>query len=560
MRSARRKRASAEDLYRACKQGGDCIPDVVQKYEHNTIADNILKWGSSAVYFGGLGIGTGGARPTQPGWTIPREAPYRPLPSGGTGGGRPGGGWQIPREGTFQLPRPNRPVLSGVSTVDTVLPGDFSVSSTSDIAIGTVGPDTPSVILPESVPTDTDTVGLSIVTENPESVHITVDTSNRDSVAVLEIPPNESSDRITSITTRSGTSKHTYQIDTGGSIIGETSETANVFVNGSNVGGDTGENIELSVFSEPRTSTPSSGPPSRGRGPNNWFSRRYYNQVAVTDSQFLVNPRRFITEGYFDNPAFEEDEDLDESLFFPEEARRTYPRDPNLLDIGRLSRVKYTKSPSGSVGVSRIGTKLSMKTRSGLDIGGQLHFRYRIEPILEEIELDDLASSGDLNELDQGALLSDTSFMDNVESGSTAALLDTVSDSVLIDDSEDSLPLGHLTFSNLHTVQTLPVGSSEAETSGFTVTDVETTVHLPGRPNGNAEPGISGGVVEDNAQNPSNPKKRKVTPLIDLEPSIYIGSYQEPYYFYWHPHLLHIRKKKKTLWSSFLDGAVEARA
>lgn len=548
MRSARRKRASAEDLYRSCKQGGDCIPDVVQKFEHNTVADNILKWGSTAVYFGGLGIGTGGARPTQPtaGWQIPREVPYRPLPGGA---GRPTTGWQIPREGVFQLPRPSRPTLSGGSVVDTISPGDFSISNSSDVTVGAgnIGPDAPSVILPETVPAHTDTVGLSVVTELPDTVHVTVDPNG---AAVLEIPPSENADRITTLTTKTGTSKATYQVESSTTIIGETSESSNVFVNGNNVGGDTGESIELHTYSGPHTSTPDTLPRSRVRGINNYFSTRYYTQVQVSDTEFLLNPRSYVTEGYFDNPVFEND--LDESIGLPEDDR-PFPKNPDFLDIGRLSRPQFTKSPGGTLGVSPIGTKFSLKTRSGLSFGRQVHFRLPIEPIEEEIELEEIPLSGadGAEQVDQGVLREADTFFGGV---SESDLVERVSESDLVD-AEERLPLGHLSFLSQGELQHIPIDDMEGELSYVTETDTLTTLGLPKDIGDNAE-SIGADVPEDRG---TQSTKRKQSPLVELQPGIFIDANIEDCFFYWFPHLFQRRKKRK-LWSLFTDGAVDTRA
>ncbi|AAL14230.1 putative minor capsid protein L2 [Etapapillomavirus 1] len=85
--AARRRRRAAEgDLWRDCLAGRNCPVDIYNKYTQNTIADNILKYGSQGVYFGGLSIGTGsgsgsanrgtglGSGVTVP---IPRERPFR---------------------------------------------------------------------------------------------------------------------------------------------------------------------------------------------------------------------------------------------------------------------------------------------------------------------------------------------------------------------------------------------------------------------------------------------------------------------------------------------------
>lgn len=57
----RRPRAAEGDLWRSCQMGGYCPLDIRNKYTQNTPADQILRWGSAGVYFGGLGIGTGSA-------------------------------------------------------------------------------------------------------------------------------------------------------------------------------------------------------------------------------------------------------------------------------------------------------------------------------------------------------------------------------------------------------------------------------------------------------------------------------------------------------------------
>lgn len=552
MRSDRRKRASAEDLYKSCRQGGDCIPDVVQKFEHKTVADSILKWGSTAIYLGGLGIGTGSSRPTaSPGWTIPTEVPYRSLPGGAN---RPSGGWQIPRQGTFQLPRPLGPVLSRPTAVENIVPTEFTVSSSGDVTIGDVGPGAPSVIVPETVPNHTDTVGLSIVTEHPDSVHVSIDVGNGDNPAVLEIPPEESSDRINTVTTRSGTSRHTFQLEAGGSIVGETSETPHIFVNGTNIGGDTAESIEMQTFSGPRTSTPDSSVTGRLRGVNNPFSRRYYTQVTVTDPAFLENPRAYVTDNVFENPAFEEDPD--DSIAFPDVSSRPVPKNTDVLDIGRLGRLQFTRSPGGGLGASRIGTRFSLRTRSGVDIGAQVHFRHPIEPILEEIELADLAPDTN-NDLNEGGLLSDTSFADIPDAASTHTLLaDNGSEAALLD-SQESLSLGHLSFSTFHTVDTIPVGDSLAETSDLTVTDIDNTL-ITTTPQKTDLPSDPVYTEESKKKSPPS-RKRTYTPLVLLQPAVYVDTDYEPYYFYLHPHLLGVKKKKKTSWF-FSDGVVDTRA
>ena len=73
-RAKRVKRDSVTHIYQTCKQAGTCPPDVLNKVEQTTVADNILKYGSGGVFFGGLGIGTGRGTGGVTG--------YRPLPEG----------------------------------------------------------------------------------------------------------------------------------------------------------------------------------------------------------------------------------------------------------------------------------------------------------------------------------------------------------------------------------------------------------------------------------------------------------------------------------------------
>ncbi|QYI89526.1 L2 minor capsid protein [Bos taurus papillomavirus 33] len=541
MRSGRQKRASAEDLYRACKQGADCIPDVVQKFEHNTPADNILKWGSAAVYLGGLTIGSGPAKPAQPGlgWQIPKEVPYRPLgPSAGST--RPSGGWQIPREGVFQLPGSSRPGLGTSTTItDTILPGRYpSVTlGSSDISVGAlpVGPDAPSVITPETVPTDPGTGGLSIITEAPDTVSVTIDVgATEGDIAVLEVPATESVDRTTTLTTRSGGSKHSYQVETSVSILGETSHPATVFIGGENVGGASGETIELQEFSQPRTSTPETSKSITRRGVGNLFSRRYYTQVQVTDPKFLSNPQAYITESVFDNAAFEGD--IDDSIAFPDVQNRPYPRNTDVLDVARLSRVQYTRSPQGTLGVSRVGTTSTIQTRSGLNIGKQLHYRYALEPI-EEIELDDLRTTETIHDDNEDAIL----VTGSPKTHTLDAQFDTVSDSALLEDNNDSLRLGHLTFADHDSVETFPIPTADSVLDSFTI---ETSLNVPESRFTESDDSYT---AVDSPSQPT-PGKRKYTDWVELIPAVYIDSDASfSYYFVWHPHLYTVKKRRK-LW------------
>lgn len=187
MSVGRRRRAAGDDLWRRC-QYGDCPQDIKDKYTHNTVADNILKWGSSGVYLGGLGIGTGAAgggvvpgtggvtgtgvvptwaRPAGPDSVVPWG---RPTPSEGVSS-------FIPRERPFQLPGADIPVTVDPATsstpvrpgpdtpsntfVNPVFDGDLvSVSSSDNVVIGDpvqLPDQTPVLEIPEGPVTRGDT-------------------------------------------------------------------------------------------------------------------------------------------------------------------------------------------------------------------------------------------------------------------------------------------------------------------------------------------------------------------------------------------------------------------
>ncbi|QBR99485.1 L2 [Kittiwake papillomavirus 2] len=116
----RRRRAAGDDLWRNC-QYGDCKEDIRNKYTQNTLADRLLKWLGSALYLGGLTIGTGSSAATA-GETVVSAAAGGagsgvsvPWPELYGGPGRPGS--FIPVERPFTLPGSDLPVQ-----VDTAAP------------------------------------------------------------------------------------------------------------------------------------------------------------------------------------------------------------------------------------------------------------------------------------------------------------------------------------------------------------------------------------------------------------------------------------------------------
>nr|AEP23093.1 minor capsid protein L2 [human papillomavirus 39] len=371
-RAARRKRASAADLYRTCKQSGTCPPDVVNKVEGTTLADKILQWTSLGIFLGGLGIGTGTGTGGRTG--------YIPL------GGRPN---------TVVDVSPARPPV----VIEPVGPSEPSiVQLVEDSSVITSG--TP-------VPTFTGTSGFEITS------------SSTTTPAVLDITPSSGSVQITS-------TSYTNPAFTDPSLIEvpQTGETSgNIFVSTPTSGTHGYEEIPMEVFAthgtgtEPISSTPTPGI-SRAAGPR--LYSRAHQQVRVSNFDFVTHPSSFVT---FDNPAFEP---VDTTLTY--EAADIAP-DPDFLDIVRLHRPALT-SRKGTVRFSRLGKKATMVTRRGTQIGAQVHYYHDISSIApaESIELQPLvhAEPSDASDalfdiyadVDNNTYL-DTAFNNTRDSGTT---------------------------------------------------------------------------------------------------------------------------------------------
>lgn len=372
VRLRRVKRASPYDLYRTCATG-DCPQDVKDKFEHNTVADKILKWGSMGVFFGGLGIGTGQAKPGL--------GTYTPLGRGGGGGlgGRTAGG----AGGTRTVGRP-----FNAGPIDTIGAGVRTTIESSSVHTDVIAllPESPAVVTPDSMPVDPGLGGLDIHAEIVEEPSLTfVEPHGTDEVAVLDISPAEHDQ---SVHLSSSTTHHNPSFQGQVTVytdIGETSETENLLIGGSSIGGNRSEEIQLQLFSGPRTSTPETDTVTRVRGRANWFSKRYYSQVPVKDPTFLQQPREYFSYG-FENPAYEPDPF--EDSFEVTQASPSQTVEPELRDITHVTAAQTLKGPSGRLGVSRVGTKTSIETRSGVTIGARVHYRYSLSTVAEdEVEL-----------------------------------------------------------------------------------------------------------------------------------------------------------------------------
>ncbi|BDH85313.1 putative minor capsid protein L2 [Four-toed hedgehog papillomavirus] len=374
----RRKRAAVEDIYRTCKVSGTCPPDVINKVENTTVADKILQYGSVGVFFGDLGIGTGRGGGGRTG--------YVPLGEG------PG-----VRVGIT----PVRPSVSGIDTVgprdilpvDAINPQGPSIIPLEDLPPAATIPMV--VVDPVEVPPDFPVETFHVVTQ-PDTVSITPElssvTTDGEGTAIIHVvqaqvhrsfhenPAFSVGDTIDPNPGESSASQHIFvahDSDSLGRVVGEDIPLRRLSRHGG-----TARNEAETSFS---TSTPQDrdlnvGPPKRRPG---IYSRRY-QQVEVTDPLFLSAPRKLVT---FDNPVFE---DPDITLAFEQDiADVTGAPHSDFADIIKLGRPQYSTGPDGRVRVSRIGSRGTIRTRSGAVIGGQAHFFQDISSILpeESIEL-----------------------------------------------------------------------------------------------------------------------------------------------------------------------------
>nr|QYI89634.1 L2 minor capsid protein [Bos taurus papillomavirus 9] len=517
VRAARRKRASEDDLYRGCQMGQDCPIDIKNKYEHNTLADRILKWVSSFLYFGTLGIssgkGTGGT------------TGYTPLGTG-SGGVRPGKGANVVRP-TVIVDALNPP---GVP-IDPAVP-DSSVVPLLESSGGSTTLDTPMggevEIIAEVHPPPT--VGPpDIIIDHPDDPPILDVTS--------ETHPTSS--------VKSTTSKHDNPAFTAyvasAQLPGETSAADHVYVlhgfNGDFVGpadpegNAIFEEIPLDEFGVPDSPPSSSTPDSRFRRVLNRFQRRLYNrrlvqQVKITDrNTFLRQPSQFV-QWEFDNPVYE-DESL--SLIFQQDVDDVSAAPvAEFQDVVKLSRPIFTEA-QGLVRVSRLGQRGTIRTRSGLQIGGHVHYYTDLSPIrpAEDIEMTSFGEvSGDsiiMQPLAESTLIG-AGVRENMDEG-----LIEYSDSVLDDDLNED-------FSNVRLEITT---SARNRTSILTVQD--------GIPPGSVKMFINDNAATVHPYYPAHEEgthTRDIPSSPTLPPAIIIDFDEDTATFFLHPSLLKRHKHK----------------
>ncbi|AEO16198.1 L2 [Canis familiaris papillomavirus 8] len=508
VRARRTRRAAAEDLYKTCKAAGTCPPDIIPKIERKTVADKILQWGAAGTFFGGLGIGTGSGRGGATG--------YIPL-----GGGGRGPGVNIGAGG--RTVRPPIPVdalgPAEVLPVDALDPAVVPLvdGSATDVSVIESGVD----LVPRPAPeAPTDVVPVDVSTE------VTADGFTNVS---LHVPPEATPPSRSSVSW-SQFSNPAFEVapdSTHG--FGETSSSHNIFVTEGGDGVPVGEGSEDIPLVEFRTSTPKQRPArprTRGRG----YPQRFYEKVKVSDPAFLSRPGTLVQFG-FDNPVF------DETLEFTVPAEPEAAPDPDFTDIRRLTSSRFTEV-DGRVRVSRFGARAGVRTRSGLQIGSQVHFYHDISDIhpVEEVELSIL---GETSNADPITISDDTQPLDvamdedafesiSLDSLTSADLDSRATSSWEVLENED-VPLiqGRLSFGHGRNRQTIEVVVRPATAGGPVDYDDE-------------------GVYIDYQDDYTPQRPVRPTPL---PPTVVVGSFGGVDYSL-HPSLLRKRRRRRKRYIS----------
>lgn len=348
----RKRRAAVEDLYRNCIAGGDCPEDVRNKVEQNTIADRILKWLTPFLYLGGLGIGTGRGTGGRFG--------YRPISTGESAapGGRPG----------------SAVIRPGIPAVETITPDLFPVDA--------VDANTSSVVPMVDAESDLNIVNVleeaqpgpvqPPETNEPPTIDVTPTSKTR--VKVTQSTHTNPTFHLETVGTESShDSSAVVFMGANSTVIGpETSSISIELSTFARTGESSGEQFNLTEETGFSTSTPTGEPaPSRPRLNSRWF----YQQVRVDNPAFLTRPDTLIA---YDNPVY----DPEVTATFEQDVRDvTFAPDPDFQDVVKLSRPYYSQTETGNVRVSRLGTRGTLHTRSGLRIGPTAHFYQDVSSI-----------------------------------------------------------------------------------------------------------------------------------------------------------------------------------
>nr|WDS49647.1 MAG: L2 protein [Neophocaena asiaeorientalis asiaeorientalis papillomavirus 2] len=545
VRAKRARRAAEGDLYSGCRRGQDCPDDIKRKFEHDTWADRFLKWFSSIIYLGNLGISTGRGSGGGTG--------YVPLGSGGRAV-RPAMGGQ-PSRPTVPVETVGPSEVAPGGAVDASTPSVITPAEATVIVEGspTLHEEIPLVPLhPEVLPVDPGPSGPLVPPGGPEDPPVLDVTSTYPHDPSLTLP----GPRFDGVGEGMGAGEPLFPtlslqpLDVS-LLPGESSFPPHAVIN---LSGNF-EEIELDVVGtgDPQTSTPISRPSSAWRSVRRPYTRRagvlrrlYHRltqQIKVQNPDFLQDPSRLVTY-VFDNAAFQPDT----TLYFPRPAEGVAQApDVDFMDVGTLHKPVY--SIEGQyVRVSRFGERETIRTRTGAAIGARVHFYTDLSTIggLSDSSLGpDATDTGmELHLFGEGT--GDTSianargggvFLDNgslhTESQFTAvsngSLHSEYSDSMLLDTHSESFTDAHLALMNTDsTTQVMSIPQLARPVRGFAESTGGLSVEFP------METGISGSVTTAFINNGPH------TPLFTL---VYPGS---GHAFYLHPSLLRLKRKKRV--------------
>ncbi|AXB87781.1 L2 protein [Erethizon dorsatum papillomavirus 2] len=392
----RLKRDSPENIYRQCQISGNCPPDVKNKIEQNTLADRILKWLSSIIYLGGLGIGTGRGTGGSRG--------YGPINPGGR------------VTGTGEVVHPAIPV-DPIGPTD-IIPVDPNSSSIVPLLEGGPTGDVPDILPGPSggeVTSGLDfasvdvTTSVETIAEIAPTVDVTVQGAGEDTGATVVRPSTSRGATSTFFNPAYVSSIQPPAIagEVGGEISGLDVTDLSGFTAATFDRAGLQEEIELmdivdlegegvfDIFEPPSTSTPRNSL-QRLIGRARQLYNRRIRQQPVRNPLFIQRPQQLVTFEY-ENPAFSDPEVT--MIFERDVAEVQIPPDFDFLDVARLGRPYLSETADRTVRVSRLGQRSSLQTRQGTVVGERVHYYYDLSPIAavesssESIELNTLSAA-----------------------------------------------------------------------------------------------------------------------------------------------------------------------
>ncbi|ACU27444.1 L2 [Canis familiaris papillomavirus 7] len=495
-RLKRQKRASPDQLYAHCRQGGDCIPDVVNKYEHKTPADRILQVGASVIYLGGLNIGTGKGTGGSTG--------YRPVGVDvNAGASRP------------VIPRPTIPTET-VGVVDlgagTVTSGDSSIVP----LVEATGGGEPIEVTPEVG------TGEDLVIHPASGAPSVTAEGDGQGVAILEVGTTPSStSRVTSTSVHSNPSFTAVFHSTPTPGEASTQESIIVSHSGSGPVVNIFEEIPLEPLGRaefeisdptPRTSTPAGRATALLSKARAFYNRRF-TQIQVTDPVFLRNPASLVQ---FENPAFEPDD----TIVFPATSGEPLAApNPDFSDIRVLNRAVHGSNPQGGLRVSRLGTRNTLRLRSGTHIGGSSHYYFDISSIRPEIELSVLGEHSGEAEI---VLSSGSSGI--IEGSNFEGTLSLPDEELLLDEYTEDFSHGQLVISGSGRGQSrtieFPEYAREVQKGPAIIDDLSKSIHVAHPGSDTAVTSTSPPQSPPHSSNASDTTSDFISVTFDLHPSL----------------------------------------